>query len=206
MLGLWGLSAVGFLDISLIYMLPTFLAPMALGGLLFGIGMVVGGYCPGTAAAAIVNGKVDAMVFIVGFLIGALLFGDLFPVWGDFYNSDYLGVYRLDEWLGISLGSMTLIVVLIAVGGTLGMRAVQNYVWPSDEPDPQRAQVLRLQGGLIAVAILIGVIFAFLPNERFLGESPEDPWYIVPRTAAAEIPSETLASTRKETNGKEAGP
>ena len=46
MLGLWGLSLIGFLDISQVYMLPTFLLPMAAGGLIFGLGMVIGGYCP----------------------------------------------------------------------------------------------------------------------------------------------------------------
>ena len=35
MLGLWGLSALGVLDISRVYMLPTFLWPMAIGGLIF---------------------------------------------------------------------------------------------------------------------------------------------------------------------------
>ena len=53
MLGLWGLSLVGVIDISQVYMLPTFLLPMAVGGVLFGIGMAIGGYCPGTAAAAV---------------------------------------------------------------------------------------------------------------------------------------------------------
>ena len=32
MLGLWGLSLIGVLDISLVYMLPTYLVPMAVGG------------------------------------------------------------------------------------------------------------------------------------------------------------------------------
>ena len=117
MLGLWGLSLVGVLDISEVYMLPTFLLPMAVGGVLFGIGMVVGGYCPGTAAAALATGKIDGMVFIGGFLVGSLIFGDLFPIWGDFYNSDYMGAFRLDQWLDISLGVTVLGVVIVAVAG-----------------------------------------------------------------------------------------
>ena len=46
MLGLWGLSLIGFLDISLVYMLPTYLLPMAVGGVLFGVGMAVGRLLP----------------------------------------------------------------------------------------------------------------------------------------------------------------
>jgi uncharacterized membrane protein YedE/YeeE len=184
MLGLWGLSLIGFLDISMVYMLPTFLLPMAVGGLIFGVGMVIGGYCPGTAAASIATGKIDAMIFIVGFLIGSLIFGDFFPVWGDFYNSDYMGAFRLDQWLGIGLGTTVLIVVLIAVGGTIFMRFVQNKVWPSTDVDPQQDQVIKLQGALITVAVLIGFVFAFFPSESFIDDTVETPYYIVPKTTA----------------------
>ncbi len=185
MLGLWGLSLIGFLDISLVYMLPTYLLPMAIGGLMFGVGMVVGGYCPGTAAASIATGKVDAMVFILGFLIGSLVFADFFPVWGDFYNSDYMGAFRLDQWLDIGLGAMVLIIVLIAVSGTLTMRFIQNKVWPSAEVDPQRDQITKLQGTLIAVAVLIGFVFAFFPTESFIDDSVETPYYIIPKATLA---------------------
>ena len=184
MLGLWGLSLIGFLDISLVYMLPTYLMPMVIGGLIFGLGMVIGGYCPGTAIASIATGKVDAMIFIVGFLIGSLVFGDLFPVWGDFYNSNYLGVFRLDQWLGVGLGPMVLIVVLIAVSGTLAMRYVQQHFWPTTDADPQQRQVFKLQASLIAVAIVIGVIFSFFTNESFIDDKTETPYYIVPRAGA----------------------
>ena len=188
MLGLWGLSLIGVLDISQVYMLPTFLLPMAIGGLLFGVGMVTGGYCPGTAAAAIATGKIDGMVFIVGFLLGSLLFGDLFPVWGDFYNSDYLGAFRLDQWLGIGLGTTVLGIVLIAVGGTLGMRYVQNRFWPTTEEDPQRRSRFRLQAAFIACAVLIALLFTFFPTDSFIDDSVEPPFYIVPRTDGASAP------------------
>jgi len=181
MLGLWGLSLIGVLDISKVYMLPTFLLPMAVGGVIFGIGMVIGGYCPGTAAASIATGKIDALIFVVGFLIGSLVFGDYFPIWGEFYNSDYMGAYRLDQWLGISLGPTVLIIVIIAVSGTIFMRYVQNRVWPTTESDPQQKQVIKLQGALIAVALLIGFSFAFFPTESFIDDTVETPYYIVPR-------------------------
>jgi uncharacterized membrane protein YedE/YeeE len=182
MLGLWGLSLVGFLDISEVYMLPTFLLPMAVGGILFGLGMVIGGYCPGTAIASIATGKVDALVFVVGFLAGSLVFGDLFPVWGDFYNSDYMGVVRLDQVLGIGLGTAVFGIIVIAVAGSLGMRWVQKRFWPATEaPDPHQGAVLRLQGGLIAVALLIGLAFVFFPTEAFIDDNVEPPYYIIPK-------------------------
>ena len=183
MLGLWGLSLIGWLDVSLMYMLPTYLLPMAVGGVLFGIGMVTGGYCPGTAIASMATGKIDAVVFIGGFLVGSLVFGDFFPVWGDFYNSDYRGAYRLDEWLGIGLGPLTRIVIIVAVAGSLVMLAVKRIVWGPDEAEPQAPSFMRLQASLIAVAILVGIVFAFFPTETFIGYTEEPPYYIVPRDA-----------------------
>ncbi len=188
MLGLWGLSLIGVLDISEVYMLPTFLTPMAVGGLLFGVGMAIGGYCPGTAAAAVATGKIDGMIFIVGFLIGSLIFGDMFPVWGDFYNSDYMGAFRLDQWLGVRIGVVIFGIVVIAVGGTLAMRWVQNTFWPATEPDPQRASVIKLQGTLIAIALLVALTFVFFPTEAFIDDSVETPWYIIPRADAVTAP------------------
>jgi uncharacterized membrane protein YedE/YeeE len=187
MLGLWGLSLFGVIDISLVYMLPTFLLPMAVGGFLFGIGMVLGGYCPGTAAAAVATGKIDGIVFIVGFLIGSLIFGDFFPVWGDFYNSNYMGAYRLDQWLGIGFGTTVLAIVVIAVAGTIGMRYVQHRFW-GDEENPQRGQIIKLQGGLITVAVLIALVFAFFPSNSFIDDSVETPWYIIPRAEVQAAP------------------
>jgi hypothetical protein len=184
MLGLWGLSLVGVLDISQVYMLPTFLLPMAVGGILFGLGMAIGGYCPGTAAAAVATGKVDGVVFIVGFLIGSLVFGDFFPVWGDFYNSDYMGAFRLDQWLGISLGTTVLGIVLIAVGGALGMRYIQNRFWPSAESEADRKSIVKLQGTLIVAAILVALVFSFFPTEAFIDDTVDTPFYIVPRADA----------------------
>ena len=192
MLGLWGMSLIGVLDISLVYMLPTYLLPMAIGGLIFGLGMVIGGYCPGTAAASIATGKVDAMVFIVGFLVGSMVFADFFPVWGDFYNSDYMGAFRLDQWMGIGLGPTVLMIVLIAVGGTLTMRFVQNKVWPTTEEDPDKDKITRLQGTLIAVAIVIGFTFAFFPTEAFIDDSVEVPYYIIEKTTVSQAVSDTL--------------
>ena len=181
MLGLWGMSLIGFIDISKVYMLPTYLLPMAIGGLLFGIGMVVGGYCPGTAIAAFATGKIDEIVFIVGFLIGSLIFGDFFPVWGDFYNSDYMGAFRLDQWLGIGLGPTVLLIALIAVGGSLFLRQVQYRFWPTQEAEPQREQILKLQGGLIVAAVVIAIVLAFFDTPSFIDDTVEPTYYIVPR-------------------------
>ncbi len=128
-IGLWGLSLLGLLDAGKIYFLPTFLLPMIVAGFIFGIGMAVGGFCPGTSLAAMVTGKIDAMVFVVGVLLGSLLFGDQYQLWDNFYNSDNNGVFRLDQLLNINLGLAVLLVALLAVFGSLGMKKLQQKFW-----------------------------------------------------------------------------
>jgi uncharacterized membrane protein YedE/YeeE len=161
-LGLWGLSLLGVLDIGHVYFVPTYLAPMAVGGLIFGVGMVMGGYCPGTSFAALVTGKLDALVFALGFLAGTLLFGDLFPIWKGFYGSDSLGVLRLDQVIGIGLGPTLLLVVLVAVGGSIGLRRLQQYFWHNRE-----GSVPWGIRGLVSLAILTAAVLAFFPNRSF---------------------------------------
>lgn len=50
-----------------------------LGGLIFGVGMVILGYCPGTALAAVGQGSRDAIVGIAGALVGAAVYAEVYP-------------------------------------------------------------------------------------------------------------------------------
>jgi uncharacterized membrane protein YedE/YeeE len=53
---------------------PATMLAVILGGVLFGIGMVIYGYCPGTGVAAIGAGKLDALAGFVGMLVGGGLY------------------------------------------------------------------------------------------------------------------------------------
>jgi uncharacterized membrane protein YedE/YeeE len=128
-IGLFGLSLLGLIDLGKFYFLPSYLLPMIVAGFIFGIGMAVGGLCPGTSIAAMVTGKIDAMVFVIGIFLGTLIFGDFYPQWDKFYNSDSNGVYRLDQLFNINIGLMVLLVVLFAVFGSLGMKKLQSLFW-----------------------------------------------------------------------------
>ena len=56
------------------------LAMNGVGGLIFGVGMVLLGYCPGTALAAVGQGSRDAIVGIVGALVGAAVYAEAYPL------------------------------------------------------------------------------------------------------------------------------
>lgn len=58
--------------------------PMKVGGVvggsvLFGAGLAVLGYCPGTTVAAVGEGRADALAGVLGMLVGAGVFVTLYP-------------------------------------------------------------------------------------------------------------------------------
>lgn len=74
-----------------------------IGGILFGSGWAVMGYCPGTAFGAIGEGRWHAIWAILGMLVGAAIYAEVYPAmkasvltWGDF------GKITLPAALGIS--------------------------------------------------------------------------------------------------------
>lgn len=69
--GVYTLVSMG---LATLHIKPALLGGVLLGGLLFGIGLAVFGYCPGTGVAASGAGHRDAMVGVAGMLFGALLY------------------------------------------------------------------------------------------------------------------------------------
>jgi uncharacterized membrane protein YedE/YeeE len=116
MLGLFGLQAVGFLDLSKVQVNETFLWPQIVGGLIFGVGFGVGQYCPGTAVVACSTGRVDAMTYLFGFFVGVLAFFFAFPALEGFYESGSMGKVILPGALGLPVGAVVMAVVVLALG------------------------------------------------------------------------------------------
>lgn len=58
---------------------PLLFAGIIAGGLLFGAGMAILGYCPGTVAISLGQGYVDALFGVIGGLLGSLAFAVLYP-------------------------------------------------------------------------------------------------------------------------------
>ena len=79
MIGVIILGHFGLLDLSLIYINPTFLWSAIVGGLIMGLGFVIGGFCPGTSITAAAIGKIDAMIFVLGSGIGVFIFAEGYP-------------------------------------------------------------------------------------------------------------------------------
>jgi len=116
MLGIAYFSLMGWLDMSLVFVPPTFVWPQLVGGLLLGAGFAVGGYCPGTAVTAAAIGKLDGLFFIGGVFIGIFLFGVGLPHFEAFNSSGSLGALTIPVWLNVNTGVVAFGVVLMAVG------------------------------------------------------------------------------------------
>lgn len=77
-LGLWFFDIFGLVQFSELNVQTTFFWAMAIGGALLGTGLAIGGYCPGTSVVGLFSGRLDALFFMLGMLIGVFLFAFFF--------------------------------------------------------------------------------------------------------------------------------
>ena len=68
MVGTWllGLAGAGNLDVK-----PAVILPLLVGGALVGLGLGLTGFCPGTGLASAASGRIDALIAVIGMLLGA---------------------------------------------------------------------------------------------------------------------------------------
>jgi hypothetical protein len=130
MLGVFYLSWLGIMDLSLVDLVTTNLWPQIVGGLVLGFGFVIGGYCPGTSLVAAVTGRIDGVVFILGVMAGVLAFGEAFPLLKGFYESGDFGKLTLPQVFHLPYGLVVFLVVVMAVGGFMGAEWVERRFAP----------------------------------------------------------------------------
>jgi uncharacterized protein len=115
MLGAFWLSRLGILDLSQVYIPETFLLPQLAGGLLFGVGFVVAGLCPGTSCVAAATGRGDGVMVMLGMFAGVLVTGLAFAPLRHFYESTGHGSLTLPELLRVPTGVVVCGVVAMAL-------------------------------------------------------------------------------------------
>ncbi len=110
MVGIYLLLDLGMVKLSI---KSTTLGANILGGLIFGIGWGIVGYCPATAMAALGEGRYDSLFGLLGMLLGAGLFAEAYPflkatvlTWGNFGKISIPAALGVNHWI--------VIVILIA--------------------------------------------------------------------------------------------
>lgn len=128
MVGLLYFDYFGWLELSKIFILPTYLGPMIFGGVVMGVGFIMGGFCPGTSFTAIAIGKLDGLVFAIGLYLGIYLFTMGFPLFENFFNSGNMGNVTLTDVTGISAAWFAFAFTVIALAAFWGVSFIEKRV------------------------------------------------------------------------------
>ncbi len=163
MIGIIAFGHFGILDINLIYINPTYIWPAITGGLIMGLGFVIGGFCPGTSICAAAIGKIDAMIFIGGSLIGVFIFAEGYPLFEEHYKSGFWGYPQVFDSLGMSQGLFAVLLTVAAVATFIVTTLIEKKVNGKSNPEfvPTRFYV-----GLAAATILISFSAFLLPQRQ----------------------------------------
>jgi len=113
MVGIFSMYALGLVKL---HVKPTRYAANIIGGLLFGVGFALFGYCPGTGGAALGQGNYDVIAGIVGLMAGSFLFAEASrSLEKKFMKLGYRGNLMFPDLLKVRLYPFIFVVVPIMI-------------------------------------------------------------------------------------------
>jgi uncharacterized membrane protein YedE/YeeE len=125
-----GVYAMAEAGVVLLHVKPALLGGVLLGGVLFGVGMALLGYCPGTSVAACGEGRRDAMVGVLGMLLGAGVYVAAYPALqpiiralGDWGKVTLPEVTGTSPWFWIVAMTIAAVVAFVLIESRSGSRA-----------------------------------------------------------------------------------
>ncbi len=147
---------------------PFILGGIMVGGLIFGAGMAILGYCPGTLAVSLGEGSMDALLGIIGGLIGGVVYTLVLPAISGILGPDLgnISINSLTDGNSALFYIIMVILGLIFTGIAFGLhkiekRADKNMKW--------------LAAG-IALAVLNVIVFSKGVSNRPIGASTTYPY------------------------------
>jgi rhodanese-related sulfurtransferase len=165
MVGLYLLSGVGVVDLSLVYLTPTFLVPQIVGGIILGVGFVIGGYCPGTSVVSAGTGRIDGMTYLVGVCVGLFVFAEGFPLIDQWTKITPMGQTTMAGFFGIPYGLLVIAVVLMAIVAFVASEwAEKQFGGKSASPDSLigPGKPLRFSRVLMASVFVVAILASFM--------------------------------------------
>ncbi|MBU3721255.1 MAG: transporter [Burkholderiaceae bacterium] len=118
---------LGLVSLEGLFVPPALLGAAAIGGILVGSGFAVGGYCPGTSVVGLMSGRLDASVFLLGLIVGTLVFAGAYDqlealtTMGEVAAGD-----TLPDALGVSSLWVNVFMVVAAVAVFIGGTALER--------------------------------------------------------------------------------
>jgi hypothetical protein len=162
MIGVLLFAHWGILDLSMIYVNPTFLWSALIGGAIMGLGFIIGGFCPGTSVCAASIGKLDGLAFVAGSALGVLAFAEGYPVFEKIYLAENWGPVLINEKLGMSKIAFAFVLTAVAFLAFYFTHLIENKVNNYQARFPKKKRITYSVG--IAVAFVILAVIVFTPN------------------------------------------
>jgi rhodanese-related sulfurtransferase len=123
-----------------------------------GAGFIIGGFCPGTSICAVATGKIDAFWFIIGSLIGILIFMEFYPSFEKTYFADNMGNLRMDKYLGMSQELFATLLTALAILAFFFTQKIQNKVRNDQSVYPKEKKIRYSIFAAIPFIIIIIVV------------------------------------------------
>jgi len=154
------------LGLATYHIKPILLGGITIGGLIFGSGMAILGYCPGTLPVSLGEGSVDALAGIVGALTGGLIYTIALPSVQGIIGPD-LGSISLYTLIGHNH------VIFYILDFILGALFIWIALWFHKK---EKVTDLKWLYSGIGLAVLNAVVFLTVGTNRIIGASTAYPY------------------------------
>lgn len=144
---------------------PFIVGGLVLGGLIFGSGMAILGYCPGTMAVSLGEGSLDALTGIIGGLAGGVVYTVFQPEISKILGPD-LGIITLNSITGTNF---FFFILLIFIG--IAFASISFWLQKFDNNKSRKWVVSG-----IALVILNMIVFSSAASNRVIGASSAYPY------------------------------
>ncbi|NPA27819.1 MAG: YeeE/YedE family protein [Epsilonproteobacteria bacterium] len=121
----------GYIDFNNIFIPSTYVWAYLVGGLIFGVGMVMSGWCPGTAVTGVATAKIDAIFFLLGLMFGMFIYFYLYDAYEalrEFANSANLGKFTINKLFNTPDLRVAYIATLVMSFGLLAFMIVMKKI------------------------------------------------------------------------------
>jgi uncharacterized membrane protein YedE/YeeE len=147
---------------------PFILGGIIIGGLIFGAGMAILGYCPGTLAVSLGEGSTDALLGIVGGLLGGLVYTLALPAIQGILgpNLGSISVHSLTGQSPVLFYIITVLLGVMFIGIAFGVHKIEKR--------PGKNMKWLVAG--TALAVLNTIVFAKGVSNRPIGASTTYPY------------------------------